>query len=120
MTKNSDLVYSTDPELNKTCARCKKILLACTCDKETGSVDKSKIDALVHIEKKHRGGKEVTIVERLPPSEEFLGDISRLLKKKCGAGGTYKIVDKNGIVEIQGDKREQVKSELGRQGIKCR
>ena len=120
MTKNSDLVFSTDPELNKTCVRCKKKLLACTCNKKTGPFDKSKIDALVRIEKKHRGGKEVTIIERLPPLEEFLRDLSRQLKRRCGAGGTYKVVDKNGIVEIQGDKREQVKSELRNQGIKCR
>jgi translation initiation factor 1 len=120
MNKNSDLVYSTNPELNKTCPRCKKLLCACTCSKQKASVDTSTIRAVLRLEKKHRGGKDVTIIERLPASEEFLAELSGNLKKKCGTGGTFKLIDGNGVVEIQGDKHLQIKNELEKMGIQCR
>lgn len=118
MNNNSELVYSTDPELNKPCPRCKKLAISCTCKDLTPDI--SKIKAVLRLEKKHRGGKDVTIIDRLPPSEEFLKNLSATLKKKCGTGGTFKIEDNVGSVEIQGDKREQVKAELARTGIFCR
>jgi translation initiation factor 1 len=120
MTHNTDLVYSTNPELNKPCAHCKKTLSSCTCSQKSSSIELSKITALVRLEKKHRGGKDVTVIERLPASEDFLKDLSQNLKKKCGCGGTFKITDGTGIVEVQGDKRDQIKSELSKLGIKTR
>jgi translation initiation factor 1 len=120
MNKNSNLVYSTNPELNKTCSRCKMLLPACTCSKQKTSPDPSTIRAILRLEKKHRGGKDVTVVDRLPASGEFLAELSGYLKKKCGTGGTFKITDGIGIIEIQGDKRLQIKTELDMRGIQCR
>jgi translation initiation factor 1 len=118
MNNHSELVYSTNPELNKPCPRCKKLAGSCTCKNTTP--DTSKIKAVLRLEKKHRGGKDVTIIDRLPPSEEFLKDLSATLKRKCGTGGTYKIEDGIGSVEIQGDKRVQIKTELEKMGIFCK
>lgn len=118
MNNDSELVYSTNPELNKTCPRCKKLATSCTCKSITP--DTSKIKAVLRLEKKHRGGKDVTIIDHLPPSEEFLKGLSTALKKKCGTGGTFKIEDGAGTVEIQGDKRVQVKAELEKMEIFCK
>jgi translation initiation factor 1 len=52
-----------------------------------------------------RGGKTVTVVKNftgigLPEKEQ----LARAMQKACGTGGTVK----NGQIEIQGDKREEV------------
>jgi translation initiation factor 1 len=54
----------------------------------------------------HRGGKAVTVVKNfvgigLPEIQ----DLAKKMQKACGAGGTVK----EGRIEIQGDKRDQVK-----------
>ena len=54
----------------------------------------------------HRGGKAVTIVKGftgigLPEKQE----LAKAMRKACGVGGTLK----DGCIEIQGDKREEVK-----------
>ena len=54
----------------------------------------------------HRGGKAVTIVKNftgigLPEKQE----LAKKMRKACGVGGTLK----DGCIEIQGDKREEVK-----------
>lgn len=120
MNEKGDLVYSTDPELNRRCTRCGQVILSCKCSRDSGPVDRSKISACVRLEKKNRAGKDVTVIDCLPSSEEFLKDLSTDLKRKCGSGGTYRIVENRGTVEIQGDKRDKVVAELGKQGIKCR
>ncbi|MFP4162769.1 MAG: translation initiation factor [Chitinispirillaceae bacterium] len=116
MSKDSELVYSTDPEKNKRCEKCRKLLSDCRCGEEA-SVDISQLRFVLRLERAHRGGKDVTVIDRLPPSESFLKDLSKKLKKRCGAGGTYKISEGKGIIEIQGDKREKVQKELEKMGI---
>ncbi len=63
----------------------------------------------------HRGGKAVTVVTNFPPIEA--GEKKELLKKMqktCGVGGAIK----GGNIEIQGDKRDQVKQVLIDAGFK--
>jgi len=117
---DTELVYSTDSSANKQCPRCKKLLDACACKKTDGQVNKKTISAVIRIEKAHRGGKDVTVIDKLPADEPFLQELAQTLKKKCGTGGTCKIVDNTGIVEIQGDKREQLRKELEKLRIRCR
>ena len=117
--KDTRLVYSTDPKLNEKCPKCKEVLSECTCPEE---VDGStyKFVALLRIETGGRKGKTVTVVDRLPKQEIFLRELTTELKKKCGSGGTYLMDGAEGVIEIQGDKREQIRIVLTKRGIKFR
>lgn len=70
--------------------------------------------AVVRFEKKGRGGKAVTVVEKLalPPAEleAWLGDLKRAL----GCGGS---VEGDALV-LQGDSRERVGALLEARGVK--
>jgi translation initiation factor 1 len=62
----------------------------------------------------HRGGKAVTVVTNftgigLPEKQ----DLAKKMQKSCGVGGTVK----EGRIEIQGDKREEVKRILTEAGF---
>lgn len=66
-------------------------------------------------QKAGRGGKTVTVVANfvgigLPEKEQ----LARQMQKVCGVGGTVK----EGRIEIQGDKREQVARILEEAGFK--
>ncbi len=119
--KNPDtrLVYSTDPALNKKCGKCKEVLTECVCESE---IDPKtyKFIAILRIEKGGRNGKTVTVIDQLPKNEVFLKNLTTLLKKKCGSGGTYLTSGKEGLIEIQGDKREIVRTVLLKEGIKSK
>ncbi len=116
MSKDTRLVYSTDPALNQKCPKCKEVVSECTCEAE---VDPKgyKFVAVLRIEKQGRGGKTVTVIDRLPKNELFLKNLTTLLKKKCGTGGTYLTSGRDGVIEIQGDKKEMVRSVLAKEGI---
>ena len=62
----------------------------------------------------HRGGKAVTVVKNftgigLPEKK----DLAKKMQKACGVGGTVK----DGCIEIQGDKRDEVKRILTEAGF---
>ena len=118
-SKNTRLVYSTDPELNRKCPKCKEVVSECTCEPE---VDPKSIKfvAVLRIEKNGRGGKTVTVIDRLPKNEVFLKDLTTQLKKKCGTGGTYLTSGKDGVIEIQGDHREAIRGHLEKAGIRSK
>ena len=116
---DSRLVYSTDPKLNQKCPKCKELVGACTCPK-AGGVKSRNFVAKMRIEKQGRGGKTVTVIDCLPKEEVFLKEMTTKLKKKCGSGGTYLMDGKDGVVEIQGDKRELVRAALEADGIKVK
>jgi len=119
MSKDTRLVYSTDPALNRKCPKCKELESECTCVQE---VDPKayKFVAVLRIEKTGRGGKIVTVIDQLPKNEVFLKNLTTTLKKKCGSGGTYLMGGKEGVIEIQGDKRDMVRLVLEKEGIKSK
>lgn len=119
MPKETRLVYSTDPKENKACPKCKELLSECLCPPEI-EIKSYKFVAVLRIEKAGRGGKIVTVIDQLPKSELFLKDLTKELKQKCGSGGTFSTAGKEGLIEIQGDKRVQVRSLLEKKGIKSK
>lgn len=114
--KDTRLVYSTDPALNRKCPACKEVVSECTCVAEADP-KAFRFVAVLRIEKQGRGGKTVTVVDKLPKNELFLKDLTTTLKKKCGAGGTYSTAGREGVIEIQGDKREMIRAVLQKEGI---
>lgn len=119
MTKDARLVYSSDPEQNKKCPKCKELLAACICEAEP-DLKGYKFIAVLRIEKNGRGGKTVTVIDCLPKQELFLKELTTELKKKCGTGGTYLMDGKDGVIEIQGDRREQIRAHFAKKGIKVK
>ena len=61
---------------------------------------------------KHRAGKIAVIIKGFTGSTEDLKALGRLLKTKCGVGGSAK----DGEVIIQGDVRDKVMDILKKEG----
>jgi translation initiation factor 1 len=116
---DSKLVYSTDPKLNRTCPRCKNLLSECTCPNEP-ILNSRNFFAILRIEKNGRGGKTVTVIDGLPKINIFLKDLTKKLKNRCGSGGTYSLEGKEGRIEIQGDKRDLIRTLLSEEGIRTK
>lgn len=66
----------------------------------------------VWIDKKRRGGKVATLVKGFIGSEADLKALGKLLKSKCGVGGSAK----DGEIIIQGNMREKVMEILEKEG----
>ena len=71
-------------------------------------------DGVVRVARQTKGrkGKGVTIVTGVPLAGDELKELAKSLKQRCGSGGTVK----NGVIEIQGDHRDTVVSELSQKG----
>ena len=63
----------------------------------------------------HRGGKAVTVVKNFTGiGQAEKEELARKMQKSCGVGGTVK----EGRIEIQGDKREEVTRILTEAGFR--
>ena len=108
------LVWSDDPKDQSQLAPPK------TAKSRADSIEVPSFTAIFRLEKTGRGGKTVTIVDRLPNHETFARDLCRELKSKCGSGGTFVAVEGGYAIEIQGDKRDAIKKILTAKGISFR
>lgn len=115
--KNTRLVFSTDPRDNVTCPDCKELKAECRCQPEE-AVQDGQFTVIFRMEKSGRGGKIVTVLDGFPRNEAYLKTLAKELKAKCGVGGTHILGEKTGMIEIQGDKRDQLKKILESKRIK--
>ena len=70
----------------------------------------------VSIDRKKRKGKSVTLVTGFVGSEDDLKDLGKMLKTKCGVGGTVK----DNEILIQGEFRDRVVELLKTEGYKAK
>jgi translation initiation factor 1 len=99
MSKNSRLVYSTETGRIKPTED--------TAERPAG-------DGVVRLKRETKGrkGKGVTLVTGLDLPDAELKKLAKELKQKCGVGGALK----DGVIEIQTDDRDKLKSLLEAKG----
>ena len=100
---NSRLVYSTDTGRIK---------------QEDVKPQRAKGDGIVRIQRQTSGrkGKGVCLIAGVDLDDAALDKLAAELKKKCGCGDSVK----DGIIEIQGDKRDLLKQLLEAKGMKVK
>ncbi len=90
------VVYSTDPNF--------KYVTAADLQEEPETLEPSRQKLIVAIDRRNRGGKQVTVVRGFVGSSDDLSALAKTLKTKCGVGGSAK----EGEILIQGDFRDRV------------
>ncbi|HAU5566721.1 translation initiation factor Sui1 [Pantoea sp. BL1] len=75
-------------------------------------------DGIVRIQRQTSGrkGKGVCLITGIDLDDDALTKLAAELKKKCGCGGSLK----DGVIEIQGDKRDLLKALLEAKGMKVK
>lgn len=100
------MVYSTNPDYKYETGT----------DGENQTPPPAKQDLRVWLDRKQRAGKRVTLITGFAGSDDDLKELARMLKNKCGVGGTAK----NGEIIIQGDFRDRVAEILINEGYKAK
>lgn len=100
------VVYSTDPNFNYATEE--------TAEAET--LEPSWQRLTVTIDRRNRGGKQVTLVSGFVGTQEDLAALGKTLKVKCGVGGSAK----DGEITIQGDLRDKVTELLRNMGYNAK
>ncbi|MBE6282072.1 MAG: translation initiation factor [Bacteroides sp.] len=97
-----NVVYSTNPDFNYENIE----------EEEAETLPKNQQKLRVSMEKKGRGGKTVTLVKGFIGKEDDLKDLGKLLKTKCGVGGSVKEDE----IIIQGDFKQRITELLKTEG----
>lgn len=98
-------VYSTEKDFEPSTSAEKK-----------DSLEPSQQQLEAHYSSKGRAGKKVTVITGFVGSKEELVDLGKLLKKKCGVGGSVKDEE----IIIQGDVREEIMEFLKKKGFQVK
>ena len=89
-----NVVYSTNPNYQ----------YEYNHEEEQETLAPEKQNLRVTLDSKQRKGKIVTLVQGFVGTEENLKELAKLLKNKCGVGGSVK----DGEIIIQGEVKEKV------------
>ena len=100
------VVYSTNPDFQYETAE----------DAEAETLPPAKQRLIVAIDRRNRGGKQVTLVTGFVGKADDLKELGKALKTKCGVGGTAK----DGEITIQGDLRDKVVALLKEMGYNAK
>lgn len=92
------VLYSTNPDFEYTTEQVE----------EPNTLEPARQELRISLSKKQRGGKEVTLITGFVGREEDLAELGRLLRQRCGVGGSAK----DGEILIQGDQRTKLRSLL--------
>lgn len=101
-----DVVYSTNPDFSFQYQQ----------DENEHTPPPQQQNLRVRLDKKQRAGKAVTLISGFVGKEDDLSSLGKILKQKCGVGGTVK----EGEILIQGDFREKILELLIKEGYKVR
>lgn len=97
-----NVVYSTNPDFKYESEE----------ESELETIDKAKQQLRISLDKRNRKGKAVTLVTGFIGTSDDLETLGKLLKTKCGVGGSAK----DGEIIIQGDHRNKVLEILQKEG----
>lgn len=100
--KRIGVVYSTNPDYE----------YSDDSQEEADTLPKNQQKLRLNMERAGRGGKTVTLVKGFVGSEEDITALCKLLKQKCGVGGSVK----DGEIIIQGDHRQRLIEILKKEG----
>lgn len=101
-----NIVYSTNPDFSYEFEE----------EQEIETLPNNHQKLYVSIDKKQRAGKEVTLVEGFVGSEDDLKELGKLLKSKCGVGGTVK----DNEILIQGNFKDKIFDLLVKEGYQVK
>ena len=104
--KRLGVVFSTNPDFN----------YEEEVEAEPETLEPSKQNLIVSIDRKGRAGKQVTLVTGFVGTSDDLAELGRKLKVKCGVGGSAK----DGEITIQGDFRDRVTAQLKELGYRAK
>ncbi len=104
--KRLGVVFSTNPDFAYT----EEV------QEQTETLEPSRQNLIVSIDRKGRAGKQVTLVTGFVGTPEDLSELGRTLKVKCGVGGSAK----DGEIAIQGDFRDRIVSLLKDMGYRAK
>lgn len=99
-----DIMYSTNPDFEF------------ELEAEIETLSPSEQDLKIWLDRKSRGGKVATIIKGFIGNDNDLKELGKILKTKCGVGGSAK----EGEVIIQGDFRDKVLELLKGMGYKAK
>lgn len=100
------VVYSTNPDFQ----------YQTEATQEAYTLPPEKQRLIVGIDRRNRGGKQVTLVSGFVGKADDLKELGRTLKTKLGVGGSAK----DGEITIQGDFRDKVVSILQAMGYNAK